>query len=295
MRSHRLRAAAGGGAVVEDLRTELQKVGDAIKNGRTNYKISTYQGSGTGHYNISYDGDKKYISDGGGDMYDGGNYTYVITANWPYTMSSLTGSGAEVYGSEANDYTATTVNSASGTYTYISDYKVVSGGYGTPSNQLGNSNHDTAGVLIMAAAGPPNTSMRFGFAHNGNLGADSSGSTTTRQLYNNATVNGFTVNAWDITTHSAGDPVVCNLYIFLGHPNWGTSTSNAIFYDYRNADTDENARAVWCQGLQNNVLAITALIAADNSGNGYDNQHTTSQLTPIIDDIIADIKAEFGY
>tara|TARA_B100000123_G_scaffold265654_1_gene236928 strand:- start:52 stop:939 length:888 start_codon:yes stop_codon:yes gene_type:complete len=289
-----LLGTGGGGGGLEDLRTELQKVGTAIQGGRLNYN-HTHHYPSIPHYNISYDGGADHIGDGGGDMYDSGNYTYVITDNW--TSSYWSGGGGSEQGSDPNLYTSTTVTSALGSYGNNSEYKIVSGGYGTTSNPTGNSNHDTAGTLIMAAtAGNYNStsaSMRFGFAHKGNLGADNSGTTTLRQLYNNQTVNGFTVHAWDITTYNASDPVVCNLYIFLGHPNWGTSFGT--FNTYSAASTDENARGVWCEAQQNNVLAITALIAADYSGSQYSNRHSDSMLTPIIDDIIADIKAEFGY
>ena len=294
MRSHHLRAAGGSQIEVEDLRTELQKVGDAIKTGRTNYKISTYQAYNNVHYNINYDGNNTYISDGGGDMYDGGNYTFCITENWPSSGWTYYSSG-NLNSSNPLLYTQTTVDITIG-QGYTDYYKYVSGGYGPTSSPTSNSNHDTAGTLIMAlTAGNYNTSsnMKVGFAHAGNQGADGSGTTATRQLYNNATVNGFTVHAWDITTYNSYDPAVCNLYIFLGHPNWGTSFGT--FSTYAASNTDQNGRGVWSEGTQNNILAITALIAADNSGNGYSNQHTTSQLTPIIDDIIADIKAEFGY
>jgi|TARA_R100000455_G_C6257906_1_gene113540 hypothetical protein len=292
MRSHHLRAAGGGGGVLEDLRTELQKVGDAIKGGRSNYN-HTHHYSSIPHYNISYDGDNTYISDGGGDMYDSGNRTYVIHENWGTSWTTQSGT---IYESEPNPYTQTTVGSALGNYSNISEFKVVAGGYGTISNPTGNSNHDTAGTLIMATtAGNYNSSnnMKIGFGHAGNLGADGSGTTTTRQLYNNQTVNGFTVHAWDISTYNASDPVVCNIYIFLGHPNWGTSFGS--FSTYRNSQTDSNTRGVWSEGTQNNILAITALIAADYSNSQYSNRHSDSMLTPIIDDIIADIKAEFGY
>tara|TARA_B100001287_G_scaffold33018_1_gene23532 strand:+ start:297 stop:1169 length:873 start_codon:yes stop_codon:yes gene_type:complete len=282
-------ASGGGASALEDLRTELQKVGDAIKGGRGNYNI-THHYSNIPHYNINYDGGDTYIGDGGGDMYDAGNYTYIITENWG---SSWSGYSSTLNSSSHLSYLTTTVAAGSGSG-YVTNYKYVSGGYGV-NNANSSSNHDSAGTLIMATtAGNYNStsSMKIGFAHGGNLGADGSGTTSTRQLYNNQTVNGFTVYAWDISTYNAGDPVVCNLYIFLGHPNWGTSFGT--FSTYRDAYTDNNARGVWCTGTQNNVLAITALIAADNSGS-YSNRHSDSMLTPIIDDIIADIKAEFGY
>lgn len=295
MRSHRLRAAGAGGLVLEDLRTELQKVGDAIYAGRTNYKVAP-------NYNIIYDQNEYYISDGGSDMFDNGNATYVMTENFPSTSMNWENvnfpagpSSSTINSSNNLPYTQTTVATALGS-SYVLNYKFVSGGYGTTSNPTSNSNHDTAGTLIMAAtAGNYNSSssMIIGFAHAGNLGADGSGSTTTRQLYNNATVDGFTVYAWDITTHGAGDPAVCNIYIFLGHPNWSTSFGS-FNTDASGSTNWGGSKAVWSVGTQNNILAITALIAADNSSN-HSNQHSTSQLTTIIDDIIADIKAEFGY
>lgn len=293
MLHHRLRAASGGGTAVEDLRTELQKVGTAIQGGRLNYN-HTHHYPYISHWNISYDGGSATVSDGGGDMYDGGNYTYVVTDNWQ--VSSWAGAGASVQGSDPNNYTETTVRGALGSYTNINEYKIVAGGYGTTSDPTGNSNHDTAGTLIMAAtAGNYNnasSSMRFGFAHNGNLGADGSGTTSDRTLYNGSTVNGFTVYAYDISTYQANDPVVCNIYMFVGHPNWGTQFGTIS--NYFNTYTDENARGYWMTGVQNNVLAITALIAADNSSNAHD-RHSDSMLTPIVDDILLDIKNEFGY
>tara|TARA_B100002051_G_scaffold185003_1_gene175131 strand:+ start:5281 stop:6159 length:879 start_codon:yes stop_codon:yes gene_type:complete len=292
MRSHHLRAA-GGGSAVEDLRTELQTVGTAIQGGRLNYN-HTHHYSNISHWNISYDGNDFYVTDGGGDMYDAGNYTYVITDNW--TSSSWSGGGNTEQGSNYNTYNATTVTSALGTYSNISEYKIVAGGYGTTSNPTGNSNHDTAGTLIMAAtAGNYNnasSSMKLGFAHKGNLGADGSGTTSDRTLYNGSTINGFTVYAYDISTYQAGDPVVCNLYMFVGHPSWGTQFGTIS--NYFNTYTDENSRGYWMTGVQNNVLAITALIAADTSSNAHD-RHSDSMLTPIVDDILLDIKNEFGY
>ncbi len=293
MRSHRLRAAAGGGSTVEDLKTELQTVGDAIRAGRANYN-HTHHYPSISHWNINYDGNDFYISDGNGDMYDSGNYTYVITNNW--TSTSWSGGMGSLHGSDANTYNDTTVISPRGNYNHNYYYKIVAGGYGTTSNPTANLDHDTAGTLIMAAtAGNWNnssSSMKLGFAHKGNLGADGSGTTSDRTLYNGSTVNGFTVYAYDISTYNAGDPVVCNLYMFVGHPKWGTQFGT--INNYFNTYTDENARGYWMTGVQNNVLAITALIAADTSSNAH-NRHSDSMLTPIVDDILLDIKNEFGY
>tara|TARA_B100000212_G_C27276230_1_gene491076 strand:- start:52 stop:948 length:897 start_codon:yes stop_codon:yes gene_type:complete len=292
-----LLGTGGGSSIeVEDLRTELQKVGDAIKNGR-----QAYSGNISNPYNIVYDGDARYISDGSGDMYDSGNATYIVTENSPTSWS----------GENVNDhlencaplqYTRTTVTDASinsttsGSFA-LQNYKFVTGGYGTTANPTGNSNSNTAGYLVMAAtAGNYNSSsnMRIGFGHRGNLGADGSGTTTIRQLYSNDTIDGFTVYAWDVSTYNASDPTVCNLYLFLGHEKWGTIFGTPV--TYAETYTDKGNRGVWMNGTQNNVLVITALLpgnlSVDSAGAA---QRSVTEMNHSIATIIGHIKSEFGY
>ena len=294
MRSHYLRAGTGS-AGVEDLRTELQKVGDAIKNGRAGYAGTT-----NSTHNIQYDGNTMYISDGGGDMYDSGNATYILTENSPTSWTDENVNN-QIQNCAPLQYSRTTVtdgsfnSTTSGSFP-LQNYKFVAGGYGTTALPNGNSNYNTVGVLIMAAtAGNYNSSsnMRIGFGHKGNAGADGQGSVHTDFTYENATVDGFTVYAYAISTRLAGDPTVCNLYMFLGHPNWGT-TFGGWPVTYFETNTDKCNRGAWINGTQNNVLAITALLPPDNSVNAH-NTRTTAMNQASVNAIISDIKTEFGY
>lgn len=294
MRSHYLRAGTGS-AVIEDLRTELQKVGDAIRNGRQGYAGTT----GSTH-SISYDGNTMYISDGGGDMYDSGNATYILTENSPTSWTDENVNN-HLQNCHPLQYSRTTVtdgsfnSTTSGSFP-LQNYKFVAGGYGTTALPNGNSNYGSVGVLIMAAtAGNYNSSssMKIGFGHKGNAGADGNGLIHADTVYNNATVNGFTVYAYALSTYNAGDPTVCNLYMFVGHPNWGTTFGGAPV-TYAEANTDKCNRGAWMIGTQNNVLAITALLPPDNSVNSQ-NLRTTAMNQASVNAIISDIKTEFGY
>ena len=293
-----LGTGGGGGSSIEvqDLRTELQKVGDAIKNGR-----QAYSGNISNPYNIIYDGSETYISDGSGDMFDDGNATFILTENSPTSWTNRNVSD-HLVNCAPLQYTRTTVTDASVNSTTsgsfaLQNYKFVSGGYGTTADPTGNSNSNTAGYLVMAAtAGNYNSSsnMRIGFGHKGDLGADGGGVTPIRQLYNNDTIDGFKVYAWDVSTYNASDPTVCNLYLFLGHEKWGTIFGTPVTYAATN--TDYNSRGVWMNGTQNNVLVITALLPGNLSVNSSGAaQRSVTEMNHSIATIIGHIKTEFGY
>ena len=288
---------SGGSLIeVEDLRTELQKVGNAIRGGR-----QSYSGNISNPYNIVYDGNETYINDGTGDMYDGGNGTFILTENSPTSWSNES-YNVQLGNCAVLQYTRTTVTDASinsttsGSFA-LQNYKFVSGGYGTTVDPTLNSNSNTAGYLVMAAtAGNYNSSsnMRIGFGHKGNLGADNSGTTTIRQLYSNDTIDGFTVYAWDVSTYNASDPTVCNLYLFLGHEKWGTTFGTPV--TYAESSTDKGNRGVWMNGTQNNVLVITALLPGNLSVNSSGAAlRSVTEMNHSIATIIGDIKTQFGY
>ena len=259
---------------IADLRdsVEMAKISQAIVGGRTNYKLTTDA------HNITYGSDSTYIPDGGGDMYDSGNYTICVTSNVNSNFSSG-GSG----GSQPVSYANTTSTTPSGTSAAISDYKYVAGGWTTNTNL---SNH---GALIVAATTGNSGSQYCGFAKGGNSGADGQGSKSQVDLYNGSTVDGFTVYASYMMITGANDPSTCDLYILLGHSEWGTQFGSIT--KYNSTSTQNQNDGMWSDGTsQNNVLAI-ATLAARTSGNAP----VQSEMQGIVDDIIADIKAEFGY
>jgi hypothetical protein len=61
-----------------------------------------------------------------------------------------------------------------------------------------------------------------GWQIGGNSGADGGGTLASGILYNGQTLNGFTTHAFYRETYNAGDPSHCNLFILLGHSNWGS-------------------------------------------------------------------------
>jgi|TARA_R100000030_G_scaffold57796_2_gene43509 hypothetical protein len=259
---------------IADLRdsVEMAKISQAIVGGRTNYKLTTSP------HNITYGSNATYIPDGGGDMYDSGNYTICVTSNVSGDFGS-SGTG----GSQPVSYANTTSTTPSGSAAAVSDYKYVAGGWTT------NTNLNSHGALIVAATTGNSGSQYCGFAKGGNSGADGQGTKSQVDLYNNATVNGFQVYASYMMITGAGDPSTCDLYILLGHSEWGTTFGSIT--KYNNTSTGVQNDGMWSDGTgQNNVLAI-ATLAARTSGNAP----VQSEMQGIVDDIIADIKAEFGY
>jgi len=259
---------AGG---LEDLREHLSKVGDAIQGGRTNYKLTTNP------HNITYNGDEKYISDGGGDMYDSGNYTICMNESSP-SYSSFTASGRE--NSEAISYDDETVTTPTGTG--VQEYRYIAGGWAS-------SHLNAHGALIVAATTGNSGNTYCGFAKGGNSGADGGGNKIQVDLYAGSVVNGFTVYASYMATVNAGDPSVCDLYILMGHTNWGTVFGTINKYNYTN--TGYNSDAMWSEGAsQKNVLAIATLAARTSGGTPVE-----SEMQGIVADIVGDIQTEFGY
>lgn len=145
-----------------------------------------------GFYNYSLDSPPGRISDGGGDMFDGGNDTHLYQSG----------------GQQANSVAYNTSNSTAGNLRW--------GGLG----------YDRA-LTVMATSG--RTNRRYGWGTNGNLGADGGGSATTQTVYNTQTVNGCLVHAWvSNKSYNRGDPSVNHLYVTLGHASGLGSSINSF-------------------------------------------------------------------
>ena len=267
-----LLGTGGGSSIqVEDLRTELQKVGTGIQGGKSGYILTTDR------HNITYDGDNQYISDGGGDMYDSGNYTICMNESNP-TYSDFGTSGRS--NSEAISYANTSVTTPNGAAVY--EYRYISGGYA-------GTNLDSHGALITAATTGNSGHTYCGWAKGGNSGADGGGNKIQVDLYNGTTISGFTVYSSYMATVNAGDPSVCNLYILMGHASWGTQFGTINKYNHTN--TGYNSDAMWSEGSsQKNVLAIATLAARTGGATPVE-----SEMQTIVTNIVNDIKYEFGY
>ena len=158
-------------------------------------------------FGYKLDGNSYFITDGGNDMYDGGNYTY------PWLIA-----GTQFTGATGATQQAFSINYASTTATTVdTDFVYVSLGYTQSSVIEILSIHPLTVLGFRTSTGTP-----VGFQLAGNSGADSAGTLSSGILYAGDIIQGFTVHAFLRETYAATDPSHCNLFILLGHPSWGS-------------------------------------------------------------------------
>lgn len=194
-------------------------------------------------YSYTLDGDSTYILDGGGDMYDAGNYTYPVyhPSNQDYSASSAgsnQGGYALSYGTanSSNASTTTDINFIYNTLGYSSQYLPLTLlAYRTGSNQI------------------------IGFQKGGNSGADGGGILGSGMLYTQSLINGFTVWAFRRETYGAGDPSHCDLYILIGHSSWNSVYGLVQYYADPVSNGGNGGRFFMQQST--NVLAIVTLLS----------------------------------
>jgi hypothetical protein len=198
-------------------------------------------------YGYNLDGTSYYISDGGGDMYDAGNMTNPwVIAGTQYTSSSISGNQQSF-----------TINYAQTTATTVdTDFIYSSLGYATSSGGSITANHPLTVLGFRSTEGHP-----IGFQVSGNSGADGGGTLASGILYAGSTLSGFTVHAFYCETYAAGDPSHCNLFILLGHPNWGSvfGTINSFADPAVNGG---NGAFFYTSGAAvKNILAVQSLLS----------------------------------
>lgn len=258
---------------IPDLRLYMSDVGTAIQNGRTGYLLTT------NNYSYRFDDtDARRISDGGGDIYDGGNLTSPISSSTRSTSSPSTGGTTSSHPHSIFYSTTTPI-----THPNLSNYTYVAGGW-TYNNYAGND-----GPLIVATTTGNSGYQWCGWMVGGNSGADGAGARSTIDVYTGSVVNGFTVYSSYMSTTGASDPSSNDLYILLGHPKWGSvfGTINK----YNNTSTAYTNSAMWSESTsQNNILAIKLFLARSSGVSPV-----FSEMQGIVDDIIGDIKTQFAY
>ena len=185
----------GGNIPTSGISTTLSTVYSALSPYLSEFKNSNF-------YEYTLDGDSYYISDGGGDMYDGGNYTQVRVDN--AISSSLSYSQTTA--------TTTTVSGKS--------VDIISLGYARPLTTL---------AFCSQRA-------NIGMAKYGNIGADGGGSQSSSNVYTGSVLNGYTVYAWVRVIYNAGDPSVGDLYFVLG--NSSTTFFSSTMNTYADSSTD---------------------------------------------------------
>jgi hypothetical protein len=194
------------------------------------------------------DGNVYQISDGGNDMFDGGNYTAPwLLNNTNYTAGNTipTPTPSLNYSSQSSTLTDTNF------YYAASGYSQATGSF--PSGNQNGSFHPLTMIGARNGSGP------IGFQKAGNLGADGGGVLITGSIYSGSVVNGFTVHAFYRQSYAAGDPTICDVYVLLGHPNWGSVFDTVISSSI--AGTQLQGAALYATGSSSELLAMTTLLS----------------------------------
>ena len=176
-------------------------------------KLATFKPSTFYEYTLldpsETNGSTYYIYDGGHDMYDSGNYTTI--RNDTTNSSNL-------------NYNTTTSTQISVT----SNVNYISLGYDHP--------------LIMLATST--TKGKWGFRKYGNLGSDNQTGSSVEiyTLYEDSTINGYTVYAysvnWWLATTSTNDPTITDVFFHIGTSD-STFHSTPVTYNSPIADDYE--------------------------------------------------------
>jgi hypothetical protein len=220
-----------------------------------------------------------YIDDGGNDMFDRGMYiTPWLLSGDRFDLDS-TYIEAYPYIIQYDTITETIVDT---------NLKYISLGYipeeDTDEQQIDQSLHPLT-ILCYRDSGP------VGWQNGGNMGSDGNGTAIHGYVYENETLNGFSVYAGYRQVYDAGDPTICQLVILLGHPSWGS-----VFGPVTIISDDEDLQ--YCKFVMYsgegsaNILAINVLLS---KGEDYDSEPIPdSELQTIISNYTIRIKEACG-
>jgi hypothetical protein len=193
------------------------------------------------------------ISDGGQDMFDGGNSTIpwlrAGTAYWNPGSANYSGPPALPYRSQSATLTDTNFYYAAFGYTQSA---------GTFPAAQSAIYHPLTMIGARSGSGPT------GWQKSGNIGADGLGSILTGSIYTGSTVNGFTVYSYFRQTYGEStDPNICDVYMLLGHPNWNSNFGTIIWS--ASLSTQGQGATLYATGSTSNLLAITTLLSRTGS------------------------------
>lgn len=217
-------------------------------------------------YSYTLDGGTTFIGDGGGDMYDSGNYTYPWFIGGTPNNSILNGAGSGTLIDYGNSTSTVTIDT---------NFAYRSLGFIQPLVVLG---YRTGGV-----------SQVVGFQKSGNSGADGSGILASGFIYNGDTVNTFTVYAFIRQTYSAGDPSHCDLYMLIGHSAWGSVFGSISSY----ADpvsNGGNGGALYASSTTQQVIAVTMLLSKSSGV-----QVTNAECQTVVQNFTSRMRTYLGY
>jgi hypothetical protein len=224
------------------------------------------------------DGNTYFISDGGNDMFDGGNYTAPwLLNNTNYTAGNTipTPTPSLNYSSQSSTLTDTNF------YYAASGYSQATGSF--PAGTQSGIFHPITMIGARNGSGP------IGFQKAGNIGADGGGLLITGSIYSGSVVNGFTAHAFYRQSYGqASDPSICDVYVLLGHPNWGSSFD--IVVSSSAAGTQIQGAALYATGSSTEILAMTTLLSSPTA-----SAIPSSSVKTVVDNYITLVKTVLNY
>ena len=196
-------------------------------------------------YSYRLDGNGQYISDGGSDMYDNGNFT----TPWLRSGTQYTSNGSTTASfPQLINYTNTT------RVLTDTDFYYVSLGY----TQFAGGVQDST-YLPLTVLGSRSGTAPIGWQVGGNSGADGGGNMTSSVIWSGTESNGFTTYAFFRETYNATDPSHCNLIILLGHSNW--SSSFGTLNSFADPASNGGNGAYYYSTTASNILTIHTLLS----------------------------------
>jgi hypothetical protein len=225
------------------------------------------------------------ITDGGNDMFDGGNATIPWlrsnTAYWNPGATTYAGAPALSYAIQTSSLTDTNLYYAAFGYTASS---------GTfPTGRQSAIYHPLTLISARSGSGP------IGWQKSGNIGADGAGSILTGSIYTGSVINGFTTYAYFRQTYGqASDPNICDVYMLFGHPNWNSSFGTIVWN--ASLSTQGQGAALYATGSNSNLLAITTLLSQTGStAAGASLPISASDITTVVNNFTLRIKEALSY
>jgi len=218
------------------------------------------------------------ITDGGNDMFDGGNFTAPwLRSNTSYIsgQSIPTPTPALNYSSQSSTLTDTNF------YYAASGYSPATGSF--PAGTQSGIFHPLTMIGARSGSGP------IGFQKAGNIGADGGGSLVTGSIYSGSVVNGFTAHAFYRQSFGqATDPSICDVYVLLGHSNWGSVFSTVVSSSVSN--TQIQGATLYATGSSSEILAMTTLLSSPTS-----SAIPFSSIKTVVDNYITLVKTVLNY
>jgi len=224
------------------------------------------------------DGNSYFITDGGNDMFDGGNYT----APWLRSNVSYVSGQSIPIPSLALNYLSQSVTLTDTNFYYAASGYIPSTGSFPAGSQSGIF-HPLTMIGARSGSGP------IGFQKSGNIGADGGGNLVTGSIYTGSVVNGFTAHAFYRQSFGqSSDPSICDVYVLLGHPNWGSVFDTVISSSA--AGTQLQGAALYATGSSSELLAMTTLISSLSS-----SAIPSGSVKSVVDNYITLVKTVLNY